>query len=118
MIYRGAGSASSRGYWHIGSKSDRGGGKKAPFPSAPLLRVYTSHGPTYGESLKEKLARGFLSQIQPSPGIATTSPAPGGVGDVGILKAERQVRGKSHKARLLPSLRVIVGVSTLTRQNL
>ena len=94
------------------------GGKKAPFPSAPLLRVYTSHGPTYGESLKEKLARGFLSQIQPSPGIATTSPAPGGVGDVGILKAERQVRGKSHKARLLPSLRVIVGVSTLTRQNL
>jgi len=33
------------------------------------------------------------------------------VGDSGILKAERQVRERPHKARLLPSLRVIVGVT-------
>ena len=82
-----------------------------PTPGAMSPRVYIPHGcisPTVQ-------CPGIHPGYGLSPGIATTAPAPRGRGG-GCWHIDR--RERPRKARLPPSFRVIVGVSTLIRQNL
>ena len=64
-----------------------------------------------GKARRKNRCMGLLSRIRSSPGIATTARP--------TLRRGAGCRHiESRQTRLLPSFRVIVGVSTLTRQNL
>jgi hypothetical protein len=76
-----------------------GEGAFCPLPVCPSPRGDTSHGPGYGEGLKNELARGFILPDTALPGYHHDCPRPpgggggqrpGGVGDAGILKPGRR----------------------------